>query len=275
MAVQWGYKDDNGPAKWHNWFPIATGSRQSPVDIVTGNCTTVTGLEELSATYSSAEGNTLVNTGASWKLNLEPEGSSLTGGPLQDEYKVLQLHAHWGQDEGEGSEHTLDGKSFDGEVHIVHFNTKYGDAATATDKPDGLAVLGMFIKIGDEHSEIEKFIDAIGDVVIKNDEAVVKEAVNPGQLLPGNKSYYTYPGSLTTPPLFESVTWIVFKQPIEMSNKQLSAMRDLKTGQEDCDCMVRNYRPPCPLGERIVRVVEEEEDNEVVNRIRLILEVGI
>ena len=78
------------------------------------------------------------------------------------------------------------------------------------------------------------------------------------KILPEDKSYFTYPGSLTTPPLFESVTWVVFKDPIEMSEEQLNTMRALKTGDNmDCDCMVNNYRPPCELGDRVIRLQDQ------------------
>ena len=80
-------------------------------------------------------------------------------------------------------------------------------------------------------------------------------------------SYWTYEGSLTTPPLFETVTWIVFKKPMTVSKDQLDTMRNLKcnascTGRilstfnyEDIP-MTDNYRPPQPLNERIVRQVK-------------------
>ena len=38
--------------------------------------------------------------------------------------QVWQMHAHWGSCAGHGSEHTVDGKQYDAELHIVHFNTK-------------------------------------------------------------------------------------------------------------------------------------------------------
>ena len=77
--------------------------------------------------------------------------------------QVWQMHAHWGSCAGHGSEHTVDGKQYDAELHIVHFNTKvlswlsyytfviaslqYGTPENAADKPDGLAVLGVFIEV--------------------------------------------------------------------------------------------------------------------------------
>ena len=50
------------------------------------------------------------------------------------------MHAHWGDKEGVGSEHTVDGAPYDAELHIVHFNTKYGSPGDAFDKEDGLVL---------------------------------------------------------------------------------------------------------------------------------------
>ncbi len=88
--------------------------------------------------------------------------------------------------------------------------------------------------------------------------AEVSEPVDPSKLLPTNtREYYTYPGSLTTPPLSESVTWIVFKEPIRLSKHQLQTMRQLmfcdEAHSESGEHMVDNFRPPCPITGRTVR----------------------
>jgi len=253
--ASWGYNEKNGPSQWCTWYPVAnSGTRQSPVDIVSSKAATDKGLTSLQYKYSPAWIKVL-NTGSSWRMDFSPEGSSLSGGPLGYEYKVLQMHAHWGDRPGHGSEHTLDGKAYDAELHIVHYNSKYGDPAVAVDKPDGLAVLGMFIKTGKSHPEFEKLCENLYEIKMKNESIQIQEQLNPANCLPKDKTFFTYPGSLTTPPLFESVTWIVFKEPIEMSGKQLNSMRALKIGEtDDCDFMVNNYRPPCALGERKIRV---------------------
>ena len=87
------------------------------------------------------------NTGASWKVDVTPDGSSLSAGPLEGEYQLAQFHAHWGGENIRGSKHTVDGKMFSAELHLVHFNTKYGSFGDAVDKPDGLAVLGILLKV--------------------------------------------------------------------------------------------------------------------------------
>ena len=99
-------------------------------------------------------------------------------------------------------------------------------------------------------------------------------AINPTRLLPwhstsggrGDMSYWTYEGSLTTPPLHETVTWVVFKKPMTVSKEQLSVMRSLKRnsrsgalsyreGMTDKP-MINNYRPTQPMNNRIVRQVK-------------------
>jgi len=254
MANSWGYGEQNGPSHWHKWFPIAaSGHRQSPIDIKTADCKNNASMKEVNAKFSPTAGLRLENTGASWMLKMEQMSSSLTGGPLDCEYQVAQMHAHWGCKDGQGSEHTVDGVSYDAELHIVHFNTKYGDLARAVDKPDGLAVLGMFLKLGEEHAELEKICQSLEDIQMKQEATALQEDIDPAKFLPAEKTYYTYPGSLTTPPLLESVTWIVFKQPVEVSRQQLDAMRAMKCSTEDCcEHIVDNYRPPCTLGSRTV-----------------------
>jgi len=253
--ASWGYKENDGPKHWHKSFPVAnSGSRQSPVDIVTSTCNPEPTMSDLKYQYSPAIIN-MVNTGASWRMDFNSQEVNLSGGPLDGDYKILQMHAHWGAKAGQGSEHTVDGKMYDAELHIVHYNTKYGDPTAAVDKPDGLAVLGMFIKTGKEHQELSKICKNLESIETKDSSLQMQDSLNPTNCLPENKTFYTYPGSLTTPPLFESVTWIVFKEPIEMSEEQLNTMRSLKIGDgKDCDCMVDNYRPPCPLGQRKIAV---------------------
>lgn len=72
-------------------------------------------------------------------------------------YKLQQWHCHWGAVNGEGSEHTVDGRSFSGELHLVHWNTtKYNSFAEAAGQTDGLAVLGVLLMVSNH-----KFIDLI------------------------------------------------------------------------------------------------------------------
>lgn len=91
--------------------------------------------------------------------------------------------------------------------------------------------------------------------------------LDPANLLPATKAYWTYLGSLTTPPCTESVTWILFKEPIEVSHEQLEHFREMRCydAREECPCddslhktfeygkVINNYRPPLELGSRELR----------------------
>nr|KAF6409186.1 carbonic anhydrase 7 [Rousettus aegyptiacus] len=105
-------------------------------------------------------------------------------------------------------------------LHLVHWNAKkystFGEAASA---PDGLAVVGVFLETGDEHPSMNRLTDALYMVRFKDTKAQFS-CFNPKCLLPASRHYWTYPGSLTTPPLSESVTWIILREPISISERQ-------------------------------------------------------
>jgi len=258
--MSWGYGPENGPNAWHNDFPVATeGKRQSPIDIESSKCVdgcAVTASKPITVKYNLDHCLNVENTGSSWKVNVNGTGSSLVGGALDGEYELWQFHAHWGNEDGHGSEHTVDGKEYAAELHLVHWNKKYESPNVAAGKPDGLAVLGMFIEVGEKHQEFQKVVDALAKIPNKNDKTCLEGSeIDCAKFLPENKALWTYEGSLTTPPLLESVIWTVFQTPIQISPEQMTAMRSLNFANKDAEegKMVNNYRPPCPLHDRIVR----------------------
>ena len=91
---------------------------------------------------------------------------TLIGGPLnEDQFALLQFHFHWGKDKSEGSEHTLDGEKFSGELHLVHTNLKYSTLEDILGNGDGLAVVGIFIEESKKSpKEIKKFLKAAAKV---------------------------------------------------------------------------------------------------------------
>ena len=73
----------------------------------------------------------------------------LSGGPLSENYQILQLHFHWGKDNTKGSEHTYDGAAFPLEMHVVHVKSSlYTNLESALSTTDGLAVTGFQFSIG-------------------------------------------------------------------------------------------------------------------------------
>ncbi|XP_054621183.1 carbonic anhydrase 1-like [Dunckerocampus dactyliophorus] len=256
MAHAWGYAANNGPDKWVDSFPIANGPRQSPIDIIPGHASYDGGLKPLSLKYDPSTCLDILNNGHSFQVTFmdDTDSSILTGGPVSGVYRLKQFHFHWGASDDRGSEHTVAGNKYPAELHLVHWNTKYASFGEAAGQPDGLAVVGVFLQIGDENASLQKVLDAFGDIKTKGKQTTFP-GFDPATLLPPCLDYWTYDGSLTTPPLLESVTWIVCKDPISVSSAQMGRFRSLlftAEGEAEC-CMVDNYRPPQPLKGRQVR----------------------
>ncbi|TKS87444.1 Carbonic anhydrase 1 [Collichthys lucidus] len=254
--MSWGYGADNGPEKWVANFPIADGPRQSPIDIVPGEASFDGDLKPLNLKYDPSTCLDILNNGHSFQVTFadDSDSSTLTDGPISGIYRLKQFHFHWGASDDRGSEHTVEGTKYPAELHLVHWNTKYPSFGEAAGKPDGLAVVGVFLKCGDDNASLQKILDAFDSIKAKGKQTSFC-GFDPTTLLPGSLDYWTYLGSLTTPPLLESVTWIVCKEPISVSCEQMAKFRSLlfsAEGEAEC-CMVDNYRPPQPLKGRCVR----------------------
>ncbi|KAM5281436.1 carbonic anhydrase 1 isoform 2-T2 [Ctenodactylus gundi] len=181
--------------------------------------------------------------------------NGLKGGPLSDSYRLSQFHFHWGSTDGDGSEHTLDGTKYSGELHIVHWNSsKYSSINEAFSKPDGLAIIGVLMKVGQANPKLQKVLDALSAVKTKGKKAPFTN-FDPSVLLPASLDYWTYAGSLTHPPLHESVTWFICKESISISSEQLAQFRSLLSSAEGEPAVPikHNNRPPQPLKGRAVR----------------------
>lgn len=181
--------------------------------------------------------------------------SVIEGGPLEHNYRLKQFHFHWGAIDAWGSEHTVDNKCYPAELHLVHWNAvKFETFEDAALEENGLAVIGVFLKLGKHHKELQKLVDTLPSIKHK-DTLVEFGSFDPSCLMPACPDYWTYSGSLTTPPLSESVTWIIKKQPVEVDHDQLEQFRTLlvtSEGEKE-KRMVDNFRPLQPLMNRTVR----------------------
>eukprot|EP00091_Calanus_sinicus_P016300 TRINITY_DN355_c0_g1_i5.p1 TRINITY_DN355_c0_g1~~TRINITY_DN355_c0_g1_i5.p1 ORF type:complete len:331 (-),score=87.63 TRINITY_DN355_c0_g1_i5:140-1132(-) len=209
------------------------------------------------------EAGTIKNNGHTAQLDvvatLPGDVGVLTGGPLDGAYQILQLHFHWGSDDTKGSEHTLDGKMFPMELHIVH--KKVGVEVTeALNMTGGLAVTGFFFEVdAADNAAIEPLVAALANVANPDEKYdMAGSAFKITDLIAGvapltageTYKYSSYSGSLTTPGCMEVVSWINFIDTIKISAKQLKAFRALKDGK-NAD-IVDNFRPVQELYGRTV-----------------------
>lgn len=265
MAHHWGYTKENGPTTWTHVAPAAKGLHQSPINIRQTDTVfdKMLSAQPLNIHYIPVNSKTLLNNGHSVQVVIDGEGSLLEGGPYKHKYRVEQFHFHWGKTSQFGAEHLIDGKTAAAELHIVHWNTElYSSFAEAAKSSTGLAVLCIFIQAGQHNAAIKKLIDLLPKVTYSGDKTDIPGGFDPACLLPADKSqYWTYSGSLTTPPCYESVRFVLFKEPIQVSEEQLNAFRELVAHGKDeashCEDefhghIVNNFRPTLPLNDRKV-----------------------
>nr|XP_027194876.1 carbonic anhydrase 1-like [Dermatophagoides pteronyssinus] len=258
---------------------VDTGQRQSPIDIDTSLVEMNSELNDLKRTkclkiiYPKLMSNLIIqNTGYGWKLDLPDmvaAKTELIGGPLKGHiYRMWQFHCHWGPNINIGSEHTVNKRSYSAELHFVHWNTSlYNDPEIALTKPNGLAVVAVFIDIGYQLNDgLEKVLKQIETVKYKGDKRMIDESIDIEKLMPTNRSYWTYNGSLTTPPLFESVTWIIYTTPIYSQHEQIAKFRKLfYTSENETNFgghLIENYRHTQPLNGRVVKFFRDTNSSQ-------------
>jgi carbonic anhydrase len=221
--VEWHYEGSAGPDHWGDLCPdfaACNGQQQSPINI--SGVMVDPALQALTMDYISSTVH-IFNNGHTEQFTYDA-GSSITVGGAT--YKLLQYHFHT------HSEHAVDGQFYPMEMHLVHKNEATGK----------LAVVGILFEEGAENAFLQQFVAHLpaqaGETY--NDAA----SYNVADVLPGSMAYYTYGGSLTTPPCSEIVTWIVLKQPVQASAAQLQQFEAL---------LHENARPVVPLHGRTVR----------------------
>ncbi|XP_006880574.1 PREDICTED: carbonic anhydrase 1 [Elephantulus edwardii] len=256
-SSDWGYDGPNGPEHWGTKYPIANGNNQSPIDIKTSDVKHDTTMKPISVSYDPATAKEIINVGHSFHVTYEDKDnrSVVKGGPLSEIYRLGQFHFHWGSANDHGSEHTVDGTKFSGEFHIVHWNSaKYSSFAEAASQPDGLAIIGAFLKVGEANPILQKVLNSLSAIKTKGKRAPFTN-FDPSTLLPSSLDYWTYFGSLTHPPLYESVTWIICKETINVSSEQLAQFRSLLSNAEGENAVPikHNHRLPQPLKGRTVK----------------------
>ncbi|XP_016145841.1 carbonic anhydrase 12 [Sinocyclocheilus grahami] len=259
-GAKWTYNGPDGEHNWSNNYPFCGGAFQSPIDFQTQLLRYDPNLPPIQVqnyNLSTKEQLTLSNNGHSVQLYLP---SHMYISSLPHRYSAAQLHFHWGSSNLlTGSEHTVNGKRFAGEMHVVHFNSdKYPNISMAVDKHDGLAVLGVFIEIGEFNPAFDKFFKYMNGIKYR-DQKIQVPAFNIHALLPARlDEYYRYDGSLTTPPCYPSVLWTVFRRPVTISRKQFLALATAlyaSYAQESTTVPLHgNYRKPQIADNRVVLV---------------------
>lgn len=203
-TAHWDYYGKTGPLGWARLDPAyrlcSQGKEQSPIDIRGAKLNKA--LQPIEFHYMAASVE-LENTGNTVRVNVMAGSYIIVNGVR---YDLQQFHFH------HPGEEAVNGKLTDMDVHLVH---KSADGK--------LAVLAVRLseERGDPNATLATLWQHLPTEAGKTDK--VTDMINPGGLLPGDRGYWTYMGSLTAPPCTEGVRWFVFEQPVSISRAQLQA----------------------------------------------------
>jgi carbonic anhydrase len=222
--LHWSYEGSGGPDNWARIDPhnalCASGKRQSPIDIQDG---IRVDLDPIKFDYQPSYFR-IVDNGHTVMVNVG--GGSITVTGTGKTYQLQQLHFH------RPSEERINGRAYDMVMHLVHRSV------------DGeLAVVSVLMERGADNPLIQTLWN---DLPLERNLVVQPptDTIDLAAFLPANHDYYTYMGSLTTPPCTEGVLWIVLKQPVPISADQLAIFARLYRN---------NTRPVQPANDRLIK----------------------
>ncbi|MDD5241267.1 MAG: carbonic anhydrase family protein [Sulfuricella sp.] len=197
----WTYSGDEGPDNWGKLTPeysqCGSGKNQSPIDL---SGMIDARLPAIKFAYITAA-TEIFNNGHTVQANFAPGNSISVSG---HEFLLKQVHFH------APSENRLNGKAFPMEAHLVH-----------ADKDGNLAVVAVMYTEGKNNLAIAKLWSQMP--ANADDKVALNAKFLAAELLPKNRDYFRFNGSLTTPPCSEGVMWLVMKHPVRIGKEQVEA----------------------------------------------------
>lgn len=202
----WGYDGAEGPSHWAELNPefavCRSGHNQSPIDIRNAH---KADLPPIQVDYKSSPLH-IIDNGHTIMINYAP-GSFIQVGDKR--YMLKQFHFH------RPSEERINGKDYDMSLHLVH-----------ADEQGNLAVVAVLLQLGSDNALIKQLWSDLPKEK-EQEEDLDNVQINAKDLLPSTLSYFTFPGSLTTPPCTENVTWFVLETPVTVSAAEIQRFEKL------------------------------------------------
>jgi carbonic anhydrase len=220
-GAYWSYEEDTGPKEWasldEKYRMCEDGLNQSPINITDVIAAKLNPL----IFEGNSKATTFVNNGYGLKVNFTSANSLAVEG---QKYYLKQIHFHT------PSENQIDGVSYPMEAHLVHANSA-----------GNLAVVAVMFEISEDNVVLNKLLRNLPENAGEKNK--LKSEILGYDILPSNKDYYRFNGSLTTPPCSEGVKWFVLKTPVGISKSQLA---DFDT------VMPTNNRPLQDINSRVI-----------------------
>lgn len=203
--AHWSYDGETGPDHWGKlkpeWKVCSSGERQSPIDIRDG----VRVDQEPVRFYYKPSSFRVIDNGHTVQVNVSAGNRIVAMGR---EFELAQFHFH------RPSEERVNGKLYEMVAHLVH-----------KDKDGRLAVVAVLLDKGPSNPIVQMVWNHLP--LERDVEYPASAALDLEALLPSDRGYFSYMGSLTTPPCSEGVLWIVLREPAPVSAEQVAAFARL------------------------------------------------
>ncbi|XP_076395114.1 carbonic anhydrase 2 [Megachile rotundata] len=175
----------------------------------------------------------------------------ISGGPLAGKYMFAQVHFHWGENEMEGSEHSVDDARMPMELHAVHFKDEYSNLDAALRRPDGVTVAVYFFKLQDEPNPfIEEIVRSLNSIQEAHSSMRIVPRPLTDIMRPFTEDYFLYWGPIVTAHNVHNVLWLIAREPIGITARQIAEFR--KLNDEGHHPLLSNLRPLQTSGRRNV-----------------------